>query len=300
MALRSDVPSVLVTGSGGFTGKHLCRELEVHGYRVFGVSQRATPAPDELVLDLRDTRAVRDALREVRPTFVVHLAAIAFVAHDTPLDLYDVNVLGTLSLLEALEAEGSRPSRVLLASSANVYGSPTVEQVDETLFPAPIGHYAASKLVMEHLSRSHADRLPIVITRPFNYTGPGQEERYLVPKLVAHFRDRRDTIELGNLDVERDFSDVRDVARIYRLLLESPQAVGVTVNVASGRGIALRDMLARLSEMTRHEIEVQVNPAFVRKNEIARLVGDTTRLTALVGAVERTPFDATLRDMLSA
>jgi nucleoside-diphosphate-sugar epimerase len=141
-----------------------------------------------------------------------------------------------------------RPKRVLIASSANVYGN-VAGILGESQPAAPVNHYAVSKLAMEHMVHTWFDRLPIVITRPFNYTGIGQSQQFLVPKIVDHFVRRAAMIELGNLDVERDFSDVRFVARAYRGLLEYDCA-GQTVNICSGRPYTLRWILQMMQTIS--------------------------------------------------
>lgn len=301
MGTRSDgsPKAALVTGISGFTGHYVREELAALGYRVTGVAHHVTGHPDDRVVDLVDPPALEALVAELRPSVVLHLGAITFVPHADAFELYRVNLFGTLNLLDALVKTGVTPERVILASTANVYGNPRVERVTETELPAPVSHYATSKLAMEHMARTYDDRLPLVITRPFNYTGVGQTEKFLVPKMVAHFRDRRPVLELGNLDVERDFSDVRDVARIYARLVTSEKAVGRTVNVASGRSIALRRILALLEELSGHTLEVRVNPEFVRASEIQRLAGDTTRLEEVLGPMARIPFEETLRWMVS-
>jgi nucleoside-diphosphate-sugar epimerase len=148
------------------------------------------------------------------------------------------------------------------------------------------------------MARLWRDKLPLVITRPFNYTGVGQTESFLLPKIVAHFRRRAEMIELGNLDVWRDFSDVRTVAQIYRRLIESCPA-GQAVNVCSGKAYSLREVLAMCEEITGHHIEVRVNPAFVRASEVRTLCGDASRLHALIGDLESPPLADTFRWMLT-
>jgi nucleoside-diphosphate-sugar epimerase len=151
---------------------------------------------------------------------------------------------------------------------------------------------------MEYVARLYMNRLPIIIARPFNYTGRGQAEHFLIPKIVAHARRRASFIELGNLDVARDFSDVRTVVSCYRRLLETPVAVGGTFNVCSGRVYSLRDVLSIVREISGHEMEVRINPAFVRENEVKVLLGSRARLESAIGKVDDIPLDETLRWMM--
>lgn len=143
------------------------------------------------------------------------------------------------------------------------------------------------------------DRLPIVITRPFNYTGPGQDPKFLIPKIVNHFVRRASRIDLGNLDVERKFSDVRSVCRNYRLLLESA-AAGEIFNVCSGRAYSLRYILDAMAKIAGYEIQVAVNSAFVRENKINHLAGYNKRLHQALGEESYPPIEETLRWMYEA
>lgn len=291
--------TALVTGLNGFTGRYMKSALEAQGCRVIGLSHAPSPDSDMVVCDLADSDALLQAVQQVRPDFVVHLAAQTFVAHRDSEAFYRVNVLGTMNLLEALGSLDAPPQKVLLASSANVYGTPNVEVIDESVCPAPISHYACSKLAMEHMARTWLDRLPIILVRPFNYTGPGQNTQFLVPKIVDHFRRKAPAIELGNLDVSRDFSDVRDVVAAYMGLLES-DARSLTVNVCSGTDISLRAILAQMVEIADYEIDVRVNPAFVRANEIPRLRGSNALLRRLITLRPPHPFSDTLASMYHA
>lgn len=278
---------VLITGLNGFTGRYLRDELTKHGHEV--VSLQA---------DLTDSVALTAEMQRVQPDWVAHLAGIAFVGHGEANDFYRVNLMGTRNLLAALAVCSKRPACVLLASSANVYGNSTAGVLREDAPRNPANDYAVSKLAMEHMARLWLDRLPIVIARPFNYTGVGQSESFLLPKIVAHFKRQADEIELGNLDVWRDFSDVRAVAQAYRRLLEASPA-GETVNVCSGRTHSLREALAMAETLSGHGIEVRVNPAFVRANEVKTLCGDPSRLRALIGDWDTPPLEETLHWMLS-
>jgi GDP-6-deoxy-D-talose 4-dehydrogenase len=217
------------------------------------------------------------------PDAVVHLAAISFVGHGDDLGFYGVNVIGTLNLLAALARLPRAPGRVLLASSANVYGNCACSPIAETQAPAPVNHYAMSKLAMEHMARTYLDRLPIVFTRPFNYTGPGQAVNFVIPKLVDHFARRAPTIELGNLNVEREFNDVEMVCEAYLQLLVHG-VPGETYNVCSGQPYTLQHVIDTLVQLTGHSPEITVNPAFVRANEVHRLCGNPAKLSTLMAA----------------
>lgn len=293
--------TALITGLQGFTGRYLGDALRARGIRVVGTVRRNPGGLDEIVCDLSSAEDVRKAVSGLRPTYVAHLAALSFVGYGDARKFYDVNLFGTLNLLDALASLDVPPQRVLIASSANVYGTPGVEIIDESICPAPVNHYACSKLAMEHMARTWMERLPIVITRPFNYTGVGQDEKFLIPKIVAHYKRRAPVIELGNLDVSRDFSDVRDVvARYVGLLLDSPDAVaGQTFNVCSGRAYSLREILDLASQISGHTLDVRVNPVFVRSNELPRLLGDNRKLTRFTKLEIQIPLAETLRWMLA-
>lgn len=291
---------VLVTGIGGFTGRCLQAELQAHGHRVIGTGNTPEAGADYYQVNLLDASKLNEVLAQVQPDVVVHLAALAFVAYGNADDFYKVNLIGTRHLLEAIAASGKRPQCVLLASSANVYGNSSEGLLDETTLPAPANDYAVSKLAMEHMAHLWHDKLPLVIARPFNYTGVGQAKNFLIPKIVEHFRRKADVIELGNLDVLREFNDVRTVARIYRRLIETPQTIGQTVNVSSGRAWSLHEVVALCEELTGRRIELKVNPAFVRANEVKVLCGDNTRLRSLIGEWHSPSLRETLEWMLTA
>ena len=308
MASRSDLTGkrVLVTGASGFTGRYMVDELKKQGCHVIGLGGRNVPLKDSaidefIVADLRNSEEIAGAVGRIRVDYVVHLAAIAFVGHGSANDFYNVNLLGTRNLLAALSATAdSLPERILLASSANVYGNATAGVIDESVAPAPANDYAVSKLAMEYCASLWKEKLPLVIARPFNYTGVGQDRNFLVPKIVSHFASRASSIELGNTEVWRDFGDVRAVVEAYRMLLQAPEATGNTVNVCSGVAHSLRDIIAICSELTGHHIDVHVNPAFVRSNEVRTLLGNNDKLRRLIGPWDTVPLRETLRWMLSA
>lgn len=284
-------PVALVTGSEGFTGRYVVAELQSAGYDVVGVSHE--PGKHGLQVDLCDRAATLHTIAQVRPDVVVHLAAIAFVAHGDIDAVYRVNIVGTRNLLDALVASGHKPRAVLLASSANVYGNSDVELLSEDIEPAPANDYAVSKLAMEYMAKLWMDRLPITLVRPFNYTGVGQSNKFLLPKIVDHFRRGAESIELGNIDVARDFQDVRFVAGVYRRLLDA-NAAGQIVNLCSGQVYTLTEIIRMMEAMAGYKIQVRINPIFVRANEVRRLSGDNRKLAELIGPLNIIPLQQTL------
>lgn len=293
-------PRALITGLRGFTGHYLAQELEAAGYRVFGTAHGVEAGGENVrAVDLCDLDALTKVVAAVQPDVVVHLAAISFVAHGDVEAIYRVNVVGTRNLLVALTECGKTPRAVLLASSANVYGNTVIEPIDESVPPAPANDYAVSKLAMEHMARLWFDRLPIFITRPFNYTGVGQDRNFVVPKIVAHYATRAREIELGSLDVAREFSDVRMVASAYRRLIDAAP-VGETFNICCGVAYSLTEVLAMMAAIAGYEIAVKVNPAFVRMNEVKRLVGTNAKLKRAIGDPSPIALSETLRWMYSA
>lgn len=293
----------LVTGAAGFTGRYLTSLLAGRGHEVHGV---AHDAPDEPVshaaaihvADLGDHKAISRVVDSVRPQHVIHLAAIAFVAHADVEEMYRANVVGTRQLLDALSNLAQPPKSVVLASSANVYGNAREGVLEESMPPAPANDYGVSKVAAECVGQLYATRLPLIVVRPFNYTGRGQPDNFLIPKIIAHARLRAPIIELGNLDVARDFSDVRTVVETYARLLDCPQAIGGTYNICSGQAVLLSEILDMVSGLSGHRFEVRVNSALVRSDEVRTLSGSSAKLERLIGAFERIPLHETLRWML--
>ncbi len=278
---------VLVTGGHGFTGRYVQAALLERGHDV--------RAPR---FDITDPSATAAQVEMEVPEAVVHLAGRAFVHSSDLRAFYAVNQLGSFNLLEAL-ARYTPGIPVILASSASVYGANACNSVGEGCTPDPTSHYGVSKLCMELGSRLWSDKLDLRIVRPFNYTGVGQDPSFLIPKIVDHFRRRADSISLGNLDVARDFGDVRTVAAAYAELITAP-AFTDPMNLCTGKGHSVRDILAMATAMTGHQLDIVVDPAFVRTNDIPYLVGDPTRLQTLLPSWRPKSLEATLEWMLFA
>lgn len=289
---------ILVTGSEGFTGRYVTEEFERAGWNVWGAGLQPKPERSQyLQIDLLKPETLKPITTEVQPDLVVHLAAMAFVAEENADSFYQVNLIGTRNLLEALSRSTTPPQCTILASSANIYGNSILEVLREDSPANPTNDYAVSKLAVEYLAKTYMGRLGIVITRPFNYTGVGQDVRFLIPKIVQHFKERAAAISLGNIQVARDFSDVRDVARAYRLLAEA-SPVGKTFNVCSGEATDLEACLNMASQITGHDIEVIINPDFVRENEVKTLRGSCEKLDRTIGKFRESSIFDTLEWML--
>ncbi|GLQ49253.1 GDP-mannose 4,6-dehydratase [Dyella flava] len=288
---------VLVTGLGGFTGRYLAKELQEAGYAVHGL---VSPGGNDHV-DLLDEAAVKTAVARIQPNAVIHLAGVAFAAHSDVDKVYRTNIVGSRHLLAALAELQQKPETVLFASSALVYGnsSDSESSLDENSPLRPANDYAVSKLAMEYMARTWSSHFRLVFCRPFNYTGVGQDPRFLVPKIVSHFSRGDRHIELGNLDVWREFMDVRTVVWAYRRLLETDNGDD-TFNICTGVPHSLREVLAAMADIAGYDIEVRVNPAFVRENEIRRLAGDPSRLQSRIGAMPSFSLSDTLRWMYHA
>lgn len=275
-----------MTGLDGFTGRYVQAELEAYGHTVLGLS-----------CDLTDPEAVTAEIARIQPEIVVHLAGISFVGNGNPNAFYEVNLMGTRNLLEAVAQHAPNIRSILLTSSANVYGNRSEGILSEDTSSDPANDYAVSKFAMEQMAHLWVDRLPLFIVRPFNYTGVGQDEKFLIPKIVGHFKEKKPIIELGNLEVWREFGDVRAVADIYRRLIELCPT-GETLNVCTGQTHSLREVVALCEKITGHGMEIKVNPEFVRANEVRVLTGDNNRLKGLIGDWQRYDFEDTLAWML--
>lgn len=297
MAARSE--RVLITGATGFTGRLLVERLRQNGREVMAFSNGAD---DEGVrnVDLRDFHSLTQAFSQIRPSAVVHLAGIAATDHSDIGEIYSANVVGTANLFGALAAVNIEPQIVVVASSAQVYAAPKGDApLTEDSPLAPQSHYAVSKRTVEDIARIYSSRFPVIVTRPFNYTGPGQSPSFLVPKIVQHYAEGKSEIRLGNLDLFRDFSDVGRVVEAYYRLVSEPIDPD-TINICSGHSVHLTDIPKILEEISGRTIEVITDPSLVRGNEPHVIGGSPSRLEKLVGPLPNPEFRETLLHMYEA
>lgn len=287
----------LVTGAKGFVGVWLTAHLLEQGDDVIGIDRE---------VDITDGAAVKDAVATAAAEAIYHLAARANVGESwvEPEDVLQVNAVGTLHLLEAARA-GTTVPRVLLISSAEVYGS-----VDEAQLPvtedtplAPVTPYAASKVAAEYLGvQAHlAHGLPVVRVRPFNHVGPGQSPGFVVPALASRIaeaaRAGTPTIAVGNLGARRDLTDVRDIVRAYRMIMASGTP-GEVYNVCSGRDVSIAEVADRLLRLAGAELTLVPDEELMRPVDVPVVRGDPTRLHKATGWEPEYDLDTTLRDVL--
>jgi GDP-4-dehydro-6-deoxy-D-mannose reductase len=297
---------VLVTGAGGFVGRHLCEHLAAHGDQPVPIGWPDTSREDgSKAVDITDAAAVRRAVESAAPDAVVHLAGLSSVAasHRDPSRTFAVNALGAVNLMAALDQAAPR-ARVLMVGSSEMYGA--VEpgsRVAESAPLRPLSPYASSKVAAEIAGwQFHRGReLAVVAARPFNHLGRGQRADFVVPSFaeqIAGIRRGRipPVLRVGNLDAVRDFSHVADVVEAYRLLLQSG-VPGEAYNVCSGEGRSIRDILQRMVELAGVEASIEVDPARFRPSELPYLVGDPGKLQALGWRPSRS-VDEALRDAL--
>ena len=272
---------VLITGIDGFTGIHLEKLLIEKGYAVFGTVLLNTNNNRHLKCDLTKPNEINAVIEKVKPDYIFHLAGVSFVGEQNKSLIYDVNVIGTENLLNAILKAKLHPQKIIIASSATVYGNQKKSVLDEKMCPKPVNHYGYSKLIMEHLVETYFTKLNILITRPFNYTGPHQAEHFLIPKIIKHFKERKEFIELGNTNVAREFNHVIDVSNLYfKLMLSNTNST--VVNLCTGRAIYLLDIIECLNKLAGYKIKIKTNPELVRNNEIVILKGSIEKLNSII------------------
>jgi len=281
---------VLVTGADGFVGRWLTRHLEAEGDEVHRLLGPGAPPGEDGQVDLRDPAHVASYVERTRPEAVYHLAAISF-GPDAASDIeraVAVTVTGTANLLDACHAL-ERPPRVLVVSSAEVYAPMRARPIVESDPILPASAYGATKLAQEAIGLAYdrSGRLPVAIARPFNHIGPGQRSVFVLPNFARQLaRVVAGAVEpevlVGNLTAVRDFTDVRDVVRAYRLIVASG-VHGRPLNVATGHGVAISDVLDRLIAASAAKVTIRVEESRFRPLDVPSVVGDASQLIQLTG-----------------
>ena len=272
---------VLLTGSSGFTGKLLTAHLIELGYKVYKVV-RSKRSEDEIEINFKSISEWVSLFDEIQPDVVFHLAAISFARHKPVEEYYYTNTVLTDNILSAIKMSHINVSKVIISSTSHVYDFSKSGQLTEDSLLKPTSHYGASKLAMENIVSTYENDINLIITRPFNYIGNGQNAKFILPKIVSHFRERKSVIELGNTDVYRDFTDVRDVVAAYIALMNCHSSSGV-FNICSGQPVSIQHIISMMEEIARYSIKIEVNKLFVREGEPKEIFGDNQKLYSATG-----------------
>ena len=309
---------VLITGISGFVGQHLARQfLSQSSYEVVGTyrSENSLESLAELKdtvqlrqCDLMDQKSVKALLLAEKPDYICHLAAQASPAKSfkNPSETLTNNILSEATLLEALRAEELKGTRILIVSSGEIYGmvTPSDLPIDEETPMRPVSPYSVSKIAQDYLALQYflAYHIDVIRVRPFNHTGPGQKEGYVVSDFAKQIVDiekgtKEPVISVGNLEGKRDFTDVRDVVKAYQLALEKGVA-GEAYNIGSGTTHKIADMLEMLLAHSERKITVQIDQARFRPIEVPEIVCDAQKFQKLTNWKPEIPFEQTLQDIL--
>jgi GDP-4-dehydro-6-deoxy-D-mannose reductase len=305
---------ILVTGAGGFVGSHLTKHLqevmpdaELHGTTLSDVSADVNNVPLHKI-DLKDAAQVRSLLSDLKPDRIYHLAAQAFVprSFEEPWETLENNILAQLNLIqESLKLE-LRP-RLLVVGSAEIYGPVRPEELplteDSDLRPS--SPYSVSKIAQDMLGLQYhlSHDLPIMRARPFNHFGPGQRDTFVAPGFATQIAaiesgEQPPVLKVGDLSAQRDFTDVRDIVRAYRLIIEQGEP-GQVYNVCSGQAHSIQHLLDTLLSYSSISIEVRVDPDRLRPVTVPVLEGSYDRLHRATGWEPQIPFERTLADILN-
>jgi GDP-4-dehydro-6-deoxy-D-mannose reductase len=288
---------VLIVGGAGFVGKHMQAYL-AQDFECFATDSST---------DIRKLEHVEKVVKQAEPDWVVHLAAVSHVplSFEYPFETYQVNFLGTLNVLVALRSAGFR-GRMLYVGSSQVYGTqvPGEGPLTESRILKPLNPYAVSKLAGEALCYqwSQTEDFEIVMARPFNHIGPGQSENFVIPDFARQIAEikigsRPAVLEVGNIEAARDFTDVRDVVRAYRMLLEKGKN-GEVYNVCSGQEATIRHVIELLLDLAEAKAEMRHGSERYRVADQARMVGSAQKLREATGWTPQIPLKDSLKTIL--
>lgn len=286
----------LVTGSAGFVGTHLTELLTSTGNDVFGFNLRNKQ-------DLRDFETVRNQLDIIRPTHIFHLAAQAYVPESivNPQRAFEVNTIGSLNILEAVKQLGIK-TKIMLAGTSEEFGdtSEVGEPITELSLPHPLSPYAISKLAMDYLGRLYATYgLEVVVTRAYNHAGPGRGEMYaesaFAKQIVEVEQGKREFVEHGNLSSVRNYTDVRDIVKAYKLAIDLPSGL---YSICSDQNVTMQEMMDILIKNSTAKVKTKTNPALFRPSDFSFKKPSCEKFKKLTGWEPEIPLETTLKDIL--
>ena len=255
---------ILLSGATGFIGRHLQRELKTYNHAVLNLKTNLLRKKE---LEAEIARSDFD--------HVIHLAGLSHLTSFNPSQLYETNVIGSENLISSLEKKGGGIN-ILLASSGHVY-APSEAFLNEESKVQPMSHYASSKLAMEYICNSMIEKNKLIIMRIFNCTGPGQDPSFFIPKVLQSFVNKEKSLDVGNLEVEREFNSVHWLVSIIRSLTEGNTPAGV-YNICSGKTYRLENILSTISNITNHSLKINICQKIVRKNEQKKIAGNPLKL----------------------
>ena|SRR3989344_744332 len=303
---------ILITGSEGFVGQHTVHELKKN-YSIVGLSRNTKlPAEENLVYeigDILDENFLYELLKKYKPDVILHLAGIAKTWGNDPREVFNINLIGTLNIYESvlkLKNEDGFDPKIVFVSSAECYGKTNnTENITEDSILNPVNTYGASKLAADRLSYQYtqAHNLNIVILRPFPHIGPGQQKGFFVPDITSQIIEiekdpSRHELMVGNLEAIRDYLDVRDVVRAYKLAIGKDLTKGEAYNICSGKGIKVEEILQKILAQTDKKIEVKTDPSRMRPIDLPIFVGNNKKFVAATGWQPEISIDQSLKDVL--
>jgi GDP-4-dehydro-6-deoxy-D-mannose reductase len=302
----------LITGIGGFVGRHLLQHLQTEGDEVFGIGRPAdcvglAEGTRVFYTDLADRQALEDILRQNRPDAIYHLAAQSSTGESftDPWATIGNNLLGQLNLFEVQLTTGQTP-RTLVIGSSDEYGRVQPHEVPthEDVPLRPTTPYAVSKVGQDVMGYQYfaQHQLPVIRVRPFNHTGPGHDARFVIPSFAKQLAEielgeREPVLHVGNLDIARDFCDARDMVRAYRMAVLAG-VPGDVYNLGRGRSMRIADIVDELISLCRETVRVSIDPRLVRASDMPRQEADTRKFTTLTGWQPRIPWHTTLHETL--
>lgn len=278
---------VLVTGANGFTGRYIIEELRKRNY-----------IPHILNANILHYHQLIEELDKVRPNKIIHLAGVSFTQHEDLEKMYLSNLNGTINILEAVKNLKLKIESMLITSTGSAYKNNLNSKINENSLIKPTNHYAVSKLAMEFAANLYRKNIPLLILRPFNYTGVGQDPVNLVPKIVKAFKEKNKNISLGNIDIYREFNDVRSIAIFYVELIKKIKNYPTPINVCSGNAVSISNIIELCSKITGHDIYINKDERFIRENDPRKIVGDPKILKKLIPNVKFYKIEETLSWML--
>lgn len=315
---------IIVTGFSGFVARHYLdylkeqkeEDISILGLDIVAPSYDLTEYQSEMTVEfisvnLMDGDRVKEIVGEYQPTEILHLAAFSSVAYswEHPADCFSNNTKVFLTVVEAVRTLGLK-TRILSVGSSEIYGDVTEDMLPlkEDMSIHPLNPYAIARRSQEELARVFVQKygMDIVLTRSFNHIGPRQDVRFVVPSFISRIlegcKDLQNpedevTIETGNIEIIRDFLDVRDVVRAYDMLLKSGKS-GETYNIAGNHGISLKELISQVGTITGTKVHTKVNPAYVRPDDNLRIIGSYDKIQDAVGWKPEIPLEQTLRDMI--